>query len=224
MTTDLYHFGDQCAPGIIIDDILKQKKKKLFMLAVYLFNDILKYLTDNELESIYDKQYFKLEKSVVHTKYNFIFNHDYQIRNNKIHNYDHIKNRFNDKINDFKNMLENNNTKIFITFTGNIDALYINEMMECLNNLIKNKKFYLIIFSDNAFTELNIENVFKIKLDNKYDNWWVFDKNKKMILYKEIYTKFINVLTNNNIPNNFPKTIEQTNFSTDKDKMGMFRV
>ena len=220
----MYHFGDQCAPGIIIDDILKQKKKKLFMLAVYLFNDILKYLTDNELESIYDKQYFKLEKSVVHTKYNFIFYNDYQTINNKIHNYDHIKNRFNDKINDFKNMLENNNTKIFITFTGNIDALYINEMMECLNNLIKNKKFYLIIFSDNAFTELNIENVFKIKLENKYDDWWVFDKNKKMILYKEIYTKFINVLTNNNIPNNFLKTIEQTNFSTDKDKMGMFRV
>ena len=27
-TIELYHLGDQCAPGILIDDILKQKKKK----------------------------------------------------------------------------------------------------------------------------------------------------------------------------------------------------
>ena len=57
MTIDLYHFGDQCAPGIIINDILKQKNKKMFMLAVYIFNDILNYLTEFDLNSIYDKKY-----------------------------------------------------------------------------------------------------------------------------------------------------------------------
>jgi hypothetical protein len=47
---ELCHFGDHCEPGIIIDDILKQSKKCLFMLGVYNFNNIYKYLIDDDYE------------------------------------------------------------------------------------------------------------------------------------------------------------------------------
>lgn len=52
---ELCHLGDDCALGIIIDDILQRHKKMLFMLGVFKFNDILFYLNNNNFENIYNK-------------------------------------------------------------------------------------------------------------------------------------------------------------------------
>jgi hypothetical protein len=41
-TFDLCHLGDNCAPGIIMSECLNIRKKTLFMLGFYNFNDILK--------------------------------------------------------------------------------------------------------------------------------------------------------------------------------------
>ena len=57
---NLYHLGDHCEPGIIINDILNIKTKTLFMLGVYSFNNIISYLNDNDYEKIYDKKYLQI--------------------------------------------------------------------------------------------------------------------------------------------------------------------
>ena len=69
---DLCHLGDACAPGIIINHILNIKKKTLFMLAVYHFNDIITYLNDNNYENIYNTDLLDISKyPVINIKYNF---------------------------------------------------------------------------------------------------------------------------------------------------------
>jgi hypothetical protein len=115
---DLCHLGNACAPGILINEILKIKKKTLFMLAIYHFNDIITYLNDNNYENIYDKNLLNISKyPVINIKYNFKFLHDYVFKNNKIINYDFIIDRFNTKITNFKEMLIDKNLTIFINFT-----------------------------------------------------------------------------------------------------------
>ena len=59
MSCVLYHLGDLCAPGFIINTILGERHKKLFMLGEFRFNDIISYLNDNDLESIYDKEFLE---------------------------------------------------------------------------------------------------------------------------------------------------------------------
>ena len=46
-SVDLCHLGDNCEPGILINDILNIDKKTLFMLALYGFNNIVNYVFVN---------------------------------------------------------------------------------------------------------------------------------------------------------------------------------
>jgi hypothetical protein len=210
---DLCHFGDCCAPNIIINDILKIKKKKLFMLGHYNFNDILNYLKENDFENIYKYENLSINtyNHVYHKFYNFIFNHDYIVKNFKIINYNFIKNRFDNKIKNFRETLLTNNSTVFITFTSNFKNLKINDMLIWLNNNIN--KFQLIIFTnDNIENYLIDYNLSIIKLDNLYYGWWMLDEPTKYNLYKEIYDKFLICLDNKNILHNFPKKLEETNY------------
>ena len=126
MDIELCHLGDDCASGIIIDDIIYQKKKLLFMLGEYNFNDIFNYLNDNKFEEIYNKDKLIIVKNgVKHKDYNFLFNHDYVINNYTLTNYDFIKLRFDEKIKNFRGILASGNTCIFITFTKDIDKLFL---------------------------------------------------------------------------------------------------
>jgi hypothetical protein len=208
---DIYHFGENCATGIIINDILKNKTKTLFMLAQYAFNDILSYLKDGNYESIYDKKYLMIippwNDTVKHTKYNFLFNHDYKIENSQITNYDFIRNRFDLKIKNFKEILSSPKLCIFISFIKkkNINNLKITEMLEWLS--INKKHFHLIIFTSQDYKtkyKYNSKLCSIIKLKNKWRHWYLLDRKSKIILYNEIYEKFINCLKQNKIKHDFP--------------------
>ena len=194
---ELYHLGDQCAPGIIIDDILNIHNKTLFMLGVYKFNDIIKYLNDNSnnnYEIIYEDKLLIIDNNTVkHSLYNFHFNHDYKLLNDKITNYDIIKNRFDIKIKNFKEMLISDNLTVFITFSDNVDNLNIINWINWIN---KNKKLYhLIIFTSNNYKNTidikDLSNLSIIKLKQKYNGWWKMIITEKLLLYNEIYEKFI---------------------------------
>jgi hypothetical protein len=121
----LFYFGDHCEPSILIDFILKRRTKNIFMLGHYLFNDNLNYLNDNNLQDIYSKKYLKVKNyksslhEIVNTKYNFLFNHDFRCdEKGIIVNYEHIKTRFDEKINNFKLLYNKDfSKKIFISFS-----------------------------------------------------------------------------------------------------------
>lgn len=200
---NLVHFGDNCAPGIIIDDILNTKIKQLFMLGIFTFNDIIMYLQDNDLHSIYDIRYLEKTSNNIakHTKYNFKFNHDYRYDNDdNIINYNIVKERFIQKINNYNRVFTLNTYNIFITFTDDVNSMNIDQFIE----LYKNIKFHLIIFTNNNHNIVTNTNVSVIDLQNNYEKWWLMNSNTKKTLYKEIYSKFINVLNNNNINHTFP--------------------
>ncbi len=211
---DLCHFGNNCAPGIIIDELLNIKKKTLFMLAIYHFNDILYYLNDNNYENIYNRELLYIQKKNFekHKTYNFVFSHDYICDNNEISNYDLIKERFDIKISNFKNMLQSEDMTIFINFTLFLHNLKIQDMLKWLEN--NKKTFHLIIFTNNEYdiNNYNYNNLSIIKLDLTFNEWWLMELQRKMDLYKEIYEKFIKCLLEKKIINNFPKTFEDTCF------------
>jgi len=211
---DLCHFGDKCGPGIIIDDILKTKKKNLFMLGGYPFNNILLYLTDGDYESIYDKEQLVVlpNHHVKHRKYNFTFNHEYIIRESiqesKLANYDVVRSRFDIKIMNFKKMLSADNMCVFITFTNNLEDLKLTEMLEWLT--IHKKNFHLMIFTNCASTSTNeLKHCSILRLSHSYEKWHEMDPVTKRILYTEIYDTFIKCLHDNAIEHTFPMNIEE---------------
>ena len=210
---ELCHLGDNCAPGIIINDILHIRQKCLFMLGLYNFNDILFYLNDNDFENIYNREHLVNESNVwiYHNVYKFIFNHDYHLENGEITNYDFIKDRFDIKIKNFREMLSSDNTCVFISFTENINYIEIGGMLYWLT--LNKKKFHLMIFTNNTYNStFSPEHLSIIKLDTSYEKWYEKDSGYKYILYKEIYEKFIHHLHIHNISNDFPKTFESINF------------
>jgi hypothetical protein len=204
---ELCHLGDDCAPGIIINDILKQKEKHLFMLGVYRFNDILLYLENCNYEKIYDNDDLIIlpNNHVKHIKYNFVFNHDYKITNSQINNYDNIRDRFNKKINTFRQIITSENMCVFIVFTKEIENLKISNMLNFLSN---NKKFFhIMIFTSKKNNISNSHCCSIINLKNNYEHWYKMDETCKKTLYEEIYEKFIDCLKVCNINHNFPSKI-----------------
>jgi len=193
---NLIHFGDNCAPGILINDILKIKKKQLFMLGVYPFNDILKYLQKNNLHEIYDKKYLKKTKDNItnHLLYNFTFNHDYVYDGScNIINYEFVKERFKVKIKIYDDMFKQNALNIFINFTNDVDNLNIKDFLHLYKNKIK---FHLIIFTNNDYVDINNDFISVIRLKNSYENWWAMHPTLKNILYNEIYFQYTKILNN----------------------------
>jgi len=210
---DLVHLGDNCAPGIIINDILNIRKKTLFMLGMYPLNNIITYLNDNKYENIYDLQYLdiQLNNHVYHTVYNFTFNHDYLIKDSVITNYDIVKNRFDEKIENFKNTLNSKEFTVLIHFTRaskqeDIDAIIL---------FFKKYKdrFHLIIFTNNHISVNNSLYVSIIKLDNCYYQWYKKDMKDRYELYNEIYDKCIACLKNNNIKHDLPIDFKKTYYA-----------
>jgi len=211
MKIELLHWGDQCAPGIIIDDILFQNKKTLFMLGIYSFNNILAFLKDDCLENIYDSNFLEYRSAVEtkHTKYGFIFNHDYLYGENKeCTNYGIIKARFDKKINHFRETMEDENTMaLCINITSNVDALQIDETIEWLQQNKKGGHFHMILFTDKPFTrkiDPNDPSISVVSLQNTIGYWWSYPMIKKNALYNEFYTGFIQCLQKKNIAHSYP--------------------
>ena len=204
----LVHFGNDCAPGIIINDILNIKDKQLFQLGFYNFNDILEYLKKSKYEEIYNKSHlffnnikitefysylneYKTGSSILNKKYNFKFNHDYAVQEYKIINYEFIVDSFNTKIKNFKECLELEKKIIFITFT-NVD-IKILEMIDLLKEKTNNW-FKLLVFTNNKNLNYFINKVKLIHLNNEYNNWFLKSPKDRLVLYTEIYNKFYKAL------------------------------
>jgi hypothetical protein len=214
----LFYFGDHCEPSMLIDFILKIKTKNMFMLGWYLFNDNLNYLEDDNLKDIYSKKYLKVKNyqsslhEIVHTKYNFLFNHDFKCdEKGNIINYDHIKERFDEKIENFK-LLYNNNSKkkIFISFSENITDNDYDKFIDFFDS-----NTYLLQFTNsNLKPNKKYKNIKIIKLENNYQIWYKLEpldapssiedifkyadnpQYPRYKLYKEVYEKFINYVKN----------------------------
>lgn len=214
----LIHFGDNCGPGIIINDILGQRRKNLFQMGVYRFNSILMYLRDNKFDSIYDKtllvnaasqpltgfrsvhaKYGHLGPArVKHHLYDFIFNHDYIVEANTVMNYDFIVASYREKIRNFQADLNNPAPKILINFTPRLSGLHLIPMIQQLRQTIPSKKFVLVMFtweSEPNPSHLSESELELIRLDQPVLTWWQQSAKQREPLYRQIYTKFHAAMT-----------------------------
>ena len=161
---DLLYFGEHCAPGIIIWDILNKRDKLLFMLGSFTFNNILSFLKDRNFHCIYDTDYLVNSKNIyykpnikselnqnihfdnplydnciMHSKYNFYFVHDYiySQQENSILNYNYIANQYKLKIENTINIFNNNNPVFIINFlfANECNNVIMNNINEMLNVL-----------------------------------------------------------------------------------------
>lgn len=211
----LCHFGDQCGPGILINDILCIREKNLFQLAIYGFNDIIRYLKNWNLYDIYDINYLctpngeKLQvhpdisekryhgvQEIRHSIYNFLFNHNYHVSDDLyILNYHFNMETFNEKIKNFQtNISDEENFIYFINFSNNPDIPKVDQMVELLLQKRNNFKIILFTCSSERAEQIN-QNRHKeyyqvILLSISYESWWTKDLNGRYELYKEIYEKF----------------------------------
>jgi hypothetical protein len=91
----------------------------------------------------------------------------------------------------------------------------ISEMMTWFNeNKTASKRIVLFIFTYNDFdvSKETIDNVFIIKLQNTICNWWKMEKSEQLILYQEIYEKFIQCCDQAFSNHDFPRTFLETGF------------
>jgi hypothetical protein len=237
---ELVYFGDNCLPGIIINDILGIRTRDLFQLAIYPFNSILNYLKIDNLHEIYDINFlcsrdeqdltehpsisenkFCHNFFIKHKKYDFWFNHNYDVSDLYILNYKYNVQSFKEKINHFqKTLADKNNFVYFINFTlsNDVPVPKIDEMIEFL--LSKRDNFKIIFFTNsseiadkmNEFKQKNdkLKKYYHvIHLNISYDKWYLVESKDRFDLLKETYEKFLE--TDDQIKANFP-TFEQTHF------------
>lgn len=215
-SVDLCHLGEHCMPSVIIDDILGIKKKTLFMFGRYRLKDINIYLQDNTLEDIYNKEFFSIipdykgNNIVKHTKYNFEFQHDYKLNKlNEITNYELVASRFDIKIANFREMMQNPSLTIFIQYTYIINLSELQLFIDYLTQ--HGKGFFIIMFTSCKNEKIDIPNVSVIDVEDK--GWYYgVDKVIKQSIAEEHYSKFIECLTANNIVHDFPKLISDTKY------------
>jgi hypothetical protein len=225
--TEIVDFGDNCLPHILIRDILFLKQKTLFTLGVFDFNNILKYLKNENMEDIFKKEYLTYDNKpidnfydkynfytqspkIINTKFNFGFLHhyNYDISNNCINNYGFVVEQFKNRINEFKNILNNEKKIIFVNFAfySSLKNMKIDEMMNTLNTMIS-KNYYMYIFLyDYERLPNNIDEEYKdfyedltkkhnnikiIFLKSDFTEWWNQDVNVKRVLYGEICEGFL---------------------------------
>lgn len=159
---------------------------------------------------IYNPSYFIKHKygggfHVKHSKYNFILCHDFVYSGDTITNYDVVKKRFDEKIRNFRESLDNqDNILIFINFSEYINDLRIDDMVQCIESKT-NVPFFIFIFTNDKIPmNPNPSNVIIIRLTKKFIIWPTYDVTNKKILYKEIYDKFIENLNLCGVKHDFP--------------------
>jgi hypothetical protein len=226
MNYELIELGNNCLPYELKKIVLQNKSKTLFMLGCFNFNNICKFLENGIFEDIINKEHLFYENkkiefftneyekyyhnyNIKNSKYNFIYNHDfmYDISSNTIQNYDFIENEFNNKIKNLKHTFVNEKIPIFINFTTNMkkEELQIEKMISVLKKYI-NKQFYILTFLNskiNQIEESKNECVKYIYLEEDFSSWWNQPKDIKLLLYKEMYEKYVIVMKETNFETNF---------------------
>lgn len=202
---NLVHFGTHCGPTSLINDILNYHRKQLFMLGAFPLDGIKKMITESNYEEIYNIEHLEYESKrleidydqniekychtypVYHKLFGFYLNHDFNISDNKIVNYDFIKNSYINKIKCFKKIIANDDDTFFITITPDqlTADLFIN---------LKENQYHLIYSNNNNNCELG-PNRFFFKLKNDITNWYEKKPEDRLDLYREIYDNFYKTLS-----------------------------
>jgi hypothetical protein len=236
----LQHFGEQCAPKIIINEILHYGHRSLFHLGFYNFNDILEYLKRDKFHEIYDVNYLytmdgkKLNVhptiseqkyfhpyQVMHSLYKFAIYYHYGLNDLSITNNAFIIRTFKEKIDSFEKAIDNKtNFMFFITFVReNTPPPKVDEMIKVL--LKKKSNFKILFFTDSPAKAAELKNAWYTKyyhvilLNQKYNNWHLMEPKIQYSLYKEIYDKFYQ--SDPLIKSHFP-TFEQTPYALNYNK------
>lgn len=203
----VFHFGDNCAPTIVIDELMGNRRVNPFKLGIYPLNTILQILKDDNLESLYDKNCLLNEARdnitvfestqnkfchvclAKHSIYkDLIFVHDYEVIDKTILNYEFVKNSFIKKISNFKSDLKENNFKVFINHTHLVDDQRFEEVIDLLQSLIGNDRFVLICLAEEIKTQPPVHNNLRVfKLVNSIKKWYEMTSIQKVPLYKEIH-------------------------------------
>jgi len=185
---------------------LNVREKSLFMLGVYSFNMILKYLQDGNYHNIYSKNLLTLCSPVRHRQYGFTFNHDYTVTDETITNYETVVERFKLKIANFEAMLESERTTLFITFTNDPIKLEINGMLAWLSE--HKKTYHLLIFTPIPFVA-DLPNCSFVHI-KPLGPYWETPIHERVSLYRMTYNSFIESLSKIGIVHDFPATLEET--------------
>ena len=226
MNYELIELGNNCLPYDLKKIVLQNKSKTLFMLGCFSFNNICRFLENGIFEDIINKEHLFYENKkiefftneyqkyyhkhvVKNNKYNFLYNHDfiYDVSSNTIQNYNFVENEFKIKIKNLKHTFVNEKIPIFINFTTNMkkEELQIEKMISVLKKYI-NKQFYILIFLNskiNQVEESKNEYVKYIYLQQDFSSWWNQPKDIKLLLYKEMYEKYVIVMKETNLETKF---------------------
>ena len=146
---------------------------------------------------------------VKHTKYNFVFKHDYITVDGEIQNYDKIMKRFQEKIQNWREWCrDEESTTIFINCCVDGNQLDIARMMSVLRNHKPHGSIYLFIYTCTPYYGDTHDNVTIILLthQNRIYPWWQRDDAYEQIK-KEYYTTFLHALRSNGITHHFPQLI-----------------
>ena len=206
---DYIEFGDNCLPFIFLKEVLYIKEKSLFSLGVFDFNNILKYIQNDNYEDICKKEYLTYDNKpisnfydkiknysqspkIINTKYDFGFlqHFNYDVSNNCINNYNFVTNQFSAKIKDFKLKLKNEKTLMFINFSfyNAINNIKIDEMINVLNKMINKKYYIFLFFYDYQRMPNNIEDQYSELCKNKFYK----HDNVKVIFLKSDFSNWWN--------------------------------
>ena len=145
----------------------------------------------------------KSDGPVRHRAYNFVFNHDYKVEGGAITNYEVVRDRFDVKIQNFKEMLRSDATCVFITFSDEPWTLKIRDMDGWL---ARNKqRYHWLIFTDCVRHEVrDLPSTCSIVvLQSSYQSWWAMDRDTKRRLYAEIYGAFLGCLEGRGVHHGF---------------------
>jgi hypothetical protein len=215
---ELCHLGHNCAPGIVIDDILRTGKKHLFQLIRCGLDSIVAYLGDCERDAgayrlIYDRELLRVHQgNVRHARYGFEFQHDYHVAaDGLITNHAAVEARFDEKIGTFRAMLASPDPCVFVTFLQSRDdgsnftdgAHAIGELAAWL---ARNKRaFRWVVFADAPRADVPLPACCSlVVLQRSYARWWLMDGATKRALYEEIYRAFVAELERLGVPHGLP--------------------
>lgn len=138
--------------------------------------------------------------------YNFAFPHDYKLENTEITNYDAIVERFNEKITNFKDALQNDRMVVFLGYTRSIQQLQIKEMLGWMEENMT--RFHLVLFSYNddkaqPLCDVVSPNLSIIRM-GECVWYWNTTEEKREEIKKDHYGKFIQCLNEKCILHDFP--------------------
>lgn len=204
----LLHFGDACYPYIIINHLLNIKTKTPFQLGTFPFDSNVNILDNKDFDGIYalenlrydnkelaiskvqNKAYAHTSTNVHNIKYDVWMNHDFEIENQQVLNYDFILESGKEKFNNFIEFLKED--LVIINFTDNLSQDF-NKLPNVLESKYNAVNFRVLIFTNNK-EELNYTlnpKIQLIRLDNDYQSEWDKPQQFRIELFREIWEKFI---------------------------------